>query len=75
MFNLVLWHLNHAGGRSCFFLHGEEVKLQGSLIAFVGDTPALARVGGFKEGVGSAFRKCHECMATENQIQLLVSKE
>ena len=37
-----------------FFLHGEEVKLQGSLIAFVGDTPALARVG-FKEGVVSAF--------------------
>ena len=55
-----------------FFLHGEEVKLQGSLIDFVGDTP---RVGGFKEGVGSAFRKCRECMATENQIQLLVCKE
>ena len=61
-------------GGHAFFLHGEEVKLQGSLIDFVGDTPTLARVG-FKEGVGSAFRKCRECMATENQIQLLVSKE
>ena len=29
-------------------LHGEEIKLRGGLIAFVGDTRALARVGGFK---------------------------
>ena len=54
-------------------LHGEEIQLHGALIGFVGDTPALGRVGGFKESVGAAFRKCCECMATESQIQLLVS--
>ena len=55
-----------------FLLHGEEIKLQGALIAFVGDTPALAEVGGFKKSVGPAFRKCRECMTTENQMQLYV---
>lgn len=58
-------------GGHAFLLHGEEIKLQGALIAFVGDTPALAEVG-LKKSVGPAFRKCRECMATENQMQLYV---
>lgn len=42
-------------GGHAFLLHGEEAKLQGALIAFAGDTPALAEVGGFKKSVGPAL--------------------
>ncbi len=38
-------------------------------MAFVGDTPAVNQVGGFKEGVRMAMRKCRHCMATHDQIQ------
>ncbi len=38
-------------------------------MAFVGDTPAVNQVGGFKGGVGMAMRKCRHCMATHDQIQ------
>jgi hypothetical protein len=52
-----------------FHVDGEEVCLHGDLVAFLGDTPAAAKVGGFKEGVGFADKKCRHCMATNNQIQ------
>ena len=42
---------------------------QGALLAFTGDIPAVHRVGGFKEGVGFAYRNCRHCMATIEQIQ------
>ena len=29
---------------------------------FLGDTPAASLVGGFKEGVGGAFKCCRTCM-------------
>ena len=45
---------------------------KGTLLAFVGDTPAVNLVGGFKEGVGMAMRKCRHCMATHDQIQAKV---
>lgn len=44
-------------------------SVQGTLVAFLGDTPAVNMVGGFKEGVGNAMRKCRHCMATDLQIQ------
>ena len=50
-----------------------EYKVRGKLVAFVGDTPAVNIVGGFKEGVGVAMRKCSQCMATYHQIQVKVS--
>ena len=46
--------LYQEGGHT-FLLHGEEIKLQGGLIVFIGDIPALAEVGGFKKSVGPAF--------------------
>lgn len=42
---------------------------KGTLLAFVGDTPAVNLVGGFKERVGMAMRICRHCMATHDQIQ------
>ena len=50
-------------------LNGCQYHVKGRLIAFVGDTPAVNLVGGFKEGVGMAMRKCRHCMATFDQIQ------
>ena len=54
-------------------LDGRQYHIKGRLIAFVGDTPAVNLVGGFKEGVGMAMRKCRQCMATFDQIQTKVS--
>ena len=47
-------------------------NIEGALIAFVGDTPAVNMAGGFKEGVGGAMRKCRHCLATNSQIQIKV---
>ncbi len=49
--------------------HTTSHCITGTLVAFVGDTPAVNQVGGFKEGVGIAMRKCRHCMATHDQIQ------
>jgi len=49
-------------------IHGQQQYLQGALLAFSGDTPAACKVGGFKEGVGFAERKCCHCMATAEDI-------
>ena len=68
-------YLHIKEGGHTFLLNGDEVQLKGALISFVGDTPALGRVGGFKESVGPAFRKCRQCMATGSQIQSLVSSD
>ena len=50
-------------------LSDRQYHVKGRLIAFVGDTPAVNLVGGFKEGVSLAMRKCRQCMATFDQIQ------
>ena len=46
---------------------------QGALIAFIGDTPANNRVGGFKESVSRSFRICRQCLATNQDVQEKVS--
>ena len=46
--------------------------VEGTLVAFVGDTPAVNMAGGFKEGVGGAMRKCRHCLAINSQIQMKV---
>ena len=46
--------------------------IEGALVAFLGDTPAVNMAGGFKEGVGQAMRKCRHCLATHSQIQTKV---
>ena len=55
-----------------FTLEDREYHFKGTLVAFVGDTPAVCLAGGYKEGVGMAMRKCRHCMATYNQIQAKV---
>lgn len=49
--------------------------LRGALLAGLADTPASQAIGGFKEGVGGARRKCRNCMATFDQMQELFLEE
>ena len=53
--------------------NNKEMSLRGDLLAALGDTPAVAKVGGFKEGVGFADKKCRHCLATGTHIQNKVS--
>ncbi|XP_068735393.1 uncharacterized protein [Montipora capricornis] len=46
-----------------------QVKLRGAVLAFLADTPASHTSAGFKEGVGSARRKCRHCIATFDSMQ------
>lgn len=48
-------------------------RFYGSLIAFLGDTPAAGLVGGFKEGVGAATRGCRSCMIKIDELSTKVS--
>jgi len=43
--------------------------LHGAVICLCGDVPASNNIGGFKEGVGFALRKCRRCMATGEDMQ------
>ena len=41
-------------------------------MCLLGDVPASNFMGGFKEGVGFALRKCQACLATQEDIQTKV---
>ena len=43
-------------------VHGGVLCLRGALLAVIADTPASQLLGGFKESVGGAKRKCRHCM-------------
>ena len=47
---------------------GTLKRFYGSLVAFIGDTPAAGLVGGFKEGVGGSYRPCRTCMITTDKL-------
>lgn len=48
-----------------------EVGYYGALVAFLADTQAAHKVGGFKGSAAFARRICRSCMATRNDIQSL----
>lgn len=52
---------------------GTSKHYYGCLVAFLGDTPASALAGGFKEGVGGAYRCCRTCMITSDDCSSIVS--
>ena len=58
-----------------FDIHGGTICLRGALLAVVADTPASNLLGGYKESVGGAKRKCRHCMADFNAIQSLFTEE
>ena len=51
---------------------GMEFHFKGSAVLFLGDTPASACAGGFKESVGGAFRKCRVCMVLPQEMSTKV---
>ena len=58
-----------------FKICGGEICLRGALLAVVADTPASNLLGGFKESVGGAKRKCRHCMADFEQMQTIFTEE
>lgn len=42
------------------------------MVCICGDIPASNYIGGFKEGVGFAFRKCRRCLATADDMRAKV---
>ena len=52
-----------------FKLQNGIVRLRGALFAVIADTPASQLMGGYKESVGGAKRKCRHCMAHFEEIQ------
>lgn len=51
------------------------INLRGGVLAFLADTPASNKAGGFKEGVGGAKRKCRHCMANFEDMQVYFTEE
>ena len=51
---------------------GVEKRFYGTLLVMLADTLAAHDLGGFKSRVGRALRKCRQCMATGEDIQLKV---
>ena len=45
------------------------MRLRDALFAVIADTPAGQLLGGYKESVGGAKRKCRHCMADFDDIQ------
>ncbi|XP_031549388.1 uncharacterized protein LOC116286933 [Actinia tenebrosa] len=58
-----------------FPVFGGSLYLRGSLLAVLADTPAAQSLGGFKEGVGGARRKCRHCMTNFEQMQNYYKEE
>ena len=58
------WGLSHAGWRWNLY----------RALCMLGDTPASNFIGGFKESVAFALRKCRWCMTTATDMSEKVSK-
>ena len=52
-----------------------ESRYHGALVAFLADTQAAHKVGGFKGSVSFAHRICRTCMATRADTQCLFSED
>ena len=52
-----------------FEVHNGIIRLRGALLTVVADTPATNMLGRFKESVGGAKRKWHNCLGDFEDIQ------
>ncbi len=46
--------------------------MKGAVVCLLADTQAAHSIGGFKVGVGFAFRKCRDCLATKERMSTMV---
>jgi hypothetical protein len=51
-------------------VNGVEHLVEGSVVMAPADTPAANVLGGFKEGVGFAYKKCRTCLISGNDIKV-----
>lgn len=51
---------------------GRQIQVTGSLLLFLADTLAAHQIGGFKVGVGFSLRKCRNCLATSDDMNVKV---
>ena len=58
-----------------FEIAGGKVYLRGSVLAVLADTPASQALGGYKESVGGARRKCRHCMTDWESMQQYFTEE
>ena len=42
--------------------------MKGAVVSMLADTQAAHSIGGFKVGVGFAFRKCRNCLETMSKM-------
>ena len=50
----------------------QQIKVTGSLVLFLANTLAAHQIGGFKVGVGFSLRKCRNCLATLEDMNIKV---
>ena len=53
-------------------LQDRSLTLHGAVVCVCGDIPASNYIGGFKEGVAFALRKCRSCLATAHDMRAKV---
>ena len=58
-----------------FEIAGGKVYLHGSVLAVLADTPARQALGGYKESVGGARRKCCHCVTDWESMQQYFTEE
>lgn len=49
-------------------VNGRAHNIEGALVMAPADTPAANSLGGFKEGVGFAYKKCRTCLISNNEL-------
>ena len=58
-----------------FEIASGKVYMHGSVLAVLADTPASQALGGYKESVGGARRKCRHCMTDWESMQQYFTEE
>lgn len=48
--------------------NGKQYNVEGAVVMAPADTPAANSLGGFKEGVGFAYKKCRTCLVSNEEI-------
>lgn len=48
--------------------NGRQYNVEGAVVMAPADTPAANSLGGFKEGVGFAYKKCRTCLVSNEEI-------
>lgn len=56
-------------------VNGLNLRVKGAVVMAPADTPAANNLGGFKEGVGFAYKKCRTCLISKNELSRVFRDE